>query len=110
MAAVDFYARGARISRSYLLVPRVLLLEIVLCAMVVQVGCLGPVTSREYKASDVPTEFLLGSEDQIEINVWKNPDLSRVTLIRPDGYVSMPIIGDVQAAGLTADALAAQIT
>jgi hypothetical protein len=36
----------------------------------------------------VPTEFLLGSEDQIEINVWKNPDLSRVTLIRPDGYVA----------------------
>ncbi|MDH4303387.1 MAG: polysaccharide biosynthesis/export family protein, partial [Nitrospira sp.] len=58
----------------------------------------------------MPTEFLLGSEDQIEINVWKNPDLSRITLIRPDGYVSMPIIGDVQAAGLTADALAAQIT
>lgn len=110
MAAVDFYARGARTSRPYLLVPRVLSIGIALCAMVAQFGCLGPVASREYKASDVPSEFLLGSEDQIEINVWKNPDLSRVTLIRPDGYVSMPIIGDVQAAGLTAEALAAQIT
>ena len=110
MAAVNFYVRGARTSRRYLLVPRVLSIGIALCAMVAQVGCLGPVTSRDYKASDVPSEFLLGSEDQIEINVWKNPDLSRVTLIRPDGYVSMPIIGDVQAAGLTAEALAAQLT
>jgi polysaccharide export outer membrane protein len=110
MAIVHYYARAGRIARLLLLVPRALPIGLVVCSMVAQVGCLGPVTSREYKASDVPTEFLLGSEDQIEINVWKNPDLSRVTLIRPDGYVSMPIIGDIQAAGLTADALAAQIT
>ena len=107
---MDYYARAGRTARSLLLMPRAFSIGLVVCSMVAQVGCLGPVTSREYKASDVPTEFLLGSEDQIEINVWKNPDLSRITLIRPDGYVSMPIIGDIQAAGLTADALAAQIT
>ena len=95
---------------AYLSKMRTLSIGLLLCSFTVQAGCLGPVTSREYKASDVPTEFLLGSEDLIEINVWKNPDLSRVTLIRPDGYVSMPIIGDIQAAGLTAEALAAQIT
>ena len=107
---VDNYERWPRMGTAYLSKMRTLSIGILLCAFTVQTGCLGPVTSREYKASDVPTEFLLGSEDLIEINVWKNPDLSRVTLIRPDGYVSMPIIGDIQAAGLTAEALAAQIT
>ena len=107
---MDNCARWTRVSRWYLPVMRASAIGLLLCSVLVQASCRGPVTSREYKASDVPTEFLLGSEDQIEINVWKNPDLSRVTLIRPDGYVSMPIIGDVQAAGLTAEALAAQIT
>ena len=107
---MDNYERWTGMGTAYLSKMRTLSIGILLCAFTVQTGCLGPVTSREYKASDVPTEFLLGSEDLIEINVWKNPDLSRVTLIRPDGYVSMPIIGDIQAAGLTAEALAAQIT
>ena len=107
---MDDYTPWTRIPGRNPLVSRTLSIGLVLCSIVAQVGCHGPVTSREYRASDVPTEFLLGSEDQIEINVWKNPDLSRITLIRPDGYVSMPIIGDVHAAGLTAEALAAQIT
>lgn len=54
-------------------------------------------------------EFLLGPEDVLEITVWKNQDLSRTTVIRPDGLISMPIIGDVQAAGLSANALAKRI-
>lgn len=64
------------------------------------------VEEREYEA---PAGFLLGPEDVLEITVWKNPDLSRITAIRPDGLISMPIIGDVQASGLTADALAHRI-
>lgn len=46
-------------------------------------------------------EYVLGSEDVIEVSVWKNQDLSRTVAIRPDGKVSLPLIGDVQAAGLT---------
>jgi polysaccharide export outer membrane protein len=70
-------------------------------------GCTSlEVQEREY---DVPVGFLLGPEDVLEITVWKNPDLSRTTAIRPDGLISMPIIGDVQASGLTADALAHRI-
>jgi polysaccharide export outer membrane protein len=64
------------------------------------------VQEREY---ETPAGFLLGPEDVLDITVWKNPDLSRVTAVRPDGLISMPIIGDVQAAGLTADALAHRI-
>ena len=57
----------------------------------------------------LPPAFLLGPEDELEITVWGNKDLTRVTAVRPDGLISMPIIGDVQAAGLTADALAQRI-
>jgi polysaccharide export outer membrane protein len=69
-------------------------------------GCTAVVQEREY---DAPGGFLMGPEDVLEVTVWKNPDLSRTTAIRPDGLISIPIIGDVQAAGLTADALAHRI-
>lgn len=47
--------------------------------------------------------------DQIQINVWKNDELSLSEPIRPDGKVSMPLIGDVMAVGLTPEELAANI-
>ena len=82
-----------------------LLLTVAFIAMAVT-GCAATVQEREYEA---PGGFLLGPEDLLEITVWKNADLSRVTPIRPDGLISMPIIGDVQASGLTADGLAHRI-
>jgi len=57
-----------------------------------------------------PTEgFLLGPEDVIEVVVWKNPDLSREVVIRPDGKISLPLVGDVPAKGRTAEQLAKDI-
>ena len=64
----------------------------------------------QQRTYETPAGFLLGAEDLLEITVWKNPDLSRVTAIRPDGLISMPIIGDLQAVDLTADALAHRIS
>lgn len=55
-------------------------------------------------------DYLLGPEDIIEVLVWKNPDISRVVTIRPDGKVSLPLIGDVKAAGLNTVNLAQEIT
>jgi polysaccharide export outer membrane protein len=49
--------------------------------------------------------YLIGPEDILEISVWKNADLSRVVIVRPDGRISLPLIGDVQAAGRTPDEL-----
>ena len=43
--------------------------------------------------------------DQIQINVWKNPELSLSEPIRPDGKISVPLVGDVMAAGLTPEVL-----
>jgi polysaccharide export outer membrane protein len=54
-------------------------------------------------------EFLLGPEDVLEIVVWRNQDLSRTVVVRPDGMISMPLIGDVHAAGSTTDQLASRI-
>lgn len=56
-----------------------------------------------------PADFLLGAEDVLIVTVWKNQDLSREVVIRPDGMISMPLIGDVPAAGLTANTLAKRI-
>ena len=42
--------------------------------------------------------------DQIKINVWKNPELSLSQPIRPDGKISMPLVGEVMAVGLTPEA------
>lgn len=56
-----------------------------------------------------PNAFLLGPEDLLVVTVWRNQDLSREVVIRPDGMISMPLIGDVKAAGLSADVLAKRI-
>lgn len=47
--------------------------------------------------------------DQLQINVWKNPELSLSEPIRPDGKISIPLIGDVMAVGKTPEQLAANI-
>jgi len=58
----------------------------------------------------VAEEYLIGPEDTVEVMVWKNPDLSRTVIVRPDGKISLPLIGDVQASGLTAIHLKDSIT
>jgi len=55
-------------------------------------------------------DFFLGPEDVLEVTVWKNADLSGEAIVRPDGYISMPLLGDILAADLTADELAERIT
>jgi polysaccharide export outer membrane protein len=46
------------------------------------------------------TEFRLSREDVVEVSVWKEGELSRTVPIRPDGKITLPLIGDVQAEGL----------
>jgi len=47
------------------------------------------------------SDYILGAEDVIEVSVWKSPELSTTVFIRPDGKISLPLIGDLQATGLT---------
>jgi polysaccharide export outer membrane protein len=53
--------------------------------------------------------YVIGASDVLTITVWKEPTLSGSLLVRPDGMVSVPLLGDVQASGLTPLQLADQI-
>jgi polysaccharide biosynthesis/export protein len=50
--------------------------------------------------------YIIGAEDVLDINVWKEPDMTRIVPVRPDGKISLPLINDVQAAGSTPQQLA----
>ena len=54
--------------------------------------------------------FRIGAEDILDVQVWKNAELSRVVPVRPDGKISLPLVNDIQAAGLTASELRVQVT
>lgn len=54
--------------------------------------------------------YIIGAEDVLDINVWKEPDVSRVVPVRPDGRISLPLINDVQAAGLSPQQLSGTLT
>jgi polysaccharide export outer membrane protein len=47
------------------------------------------------------TDYVIGPEDMLQVTVWKNESLSRALPVRPDGKISLPLLHDVQAAGLT---------
>ena len=54
--------------------------------------------------------YVIGGQDVLDISVWKEAELTRTVPVRPDGKISLPLLNDVQAAGLTPTQLAAQIT
>ncbi|MBI2185501.1 MAG: polysaccharide biosynthesis/export family protein [Acidobacteria bacterium] len=58
----------------------------------------------------VEEPFRIGPEDILDVQVWKNTDLSRVVPVRPDGMISLPLVNDIQASGLTPGELRQQIT
>ncbi|MDH5564445.1 MAG: polysaccharide biosynthesis/export family protein [Nitrospirota bacterium] len=64
----------------------------------------------EKKALIVTDDYIIGPEDVLEISVWRTPELSREVMVRPDGRVSLPLIGDVKAVGLTTSELRDDIT
>lgn len=60
----------------------------------------GPTLAEEYR---------IGVDDQVQVTVWGNEELSVSMPVRPDGRISMPLIGDVSAGGLTSEEMAQQI-
>jgi len=50
-------------------------------------------------------DFIVGAEDVIEVQVWDNKDLNQVVFVRPDGKTSLPLAGEIQAAGKTVQEL-----
>jgi polysaccharide biosynthesis/export protein len=49
----------------------------------------------------VASDYVIGPEDILQVSVWKNDSLSRIVPVRPDGKISLPLLHDIQASGLT---------
>lgn len=63
----------------------------------------------------IPTQsnsdsYVIGTEDVLSINVWKEPEITRTVPVRPDGKITLPLIGEIQAGGLTPRKLQDNIT
>ncbi len=89
---------------------------VVALALVALWGCVPPssqLTDAQAAAAAVATpdqdKYLLGPEDAIEISVWKEPDLTKQLVVRPDGKITYPLIGEVQASGHTVKQLQEEI-
>lgn len=66
-------------------------------------------TPTSKSATDDPN-YIIGAQDVLDISVWHEPDLTRTVPVRPDGKISLPLLNDVQAAGLTPTKLGDEIT
>ncbi|MDP2689201.1 MAG: polysaccharide biosynthesis/export family protein [Deltaproteobacteria bacterium] len=98
------------------------LLAAALFAAIVLMGCSAsrPVpddvaysNGREVKAQNMDPkspDYIIGTEDILEVSVWRNEELSKVVVVRPDGMISLPLIGDIRAAGKTPIELRDEIT
>jgi len=93
-----------------LICPLMVVFSLMMC------GCTPPVghlTEAQAAAAAVATPdqatYLLGPEDTLEISVWKEPDLTKQLVVRPDGKITYPLIGEVQAAGRTVKQLQEEI-
>jgi polysaccharide biosynthesis/export protein len=70
----------------------------------------GPAGGAVAKPATDDPNYIIGAQDVLDISVWKEPEVSRTVPVRPDGKISLPLLNDVQASGLTPAQLAAQIT
>jgi polysaccharide biosynthesis/export protein len=67
-------------------------------------------TTTAVSASQAGPEYVIGPEDALHIAVWREADLTASLPVRPDGKISLPLLDDVQASGLTPKQLADSIT
>lgn len=77
-----------------------------LCMLILVSGCSSKIIDSESNIAAVNTfafasvqTYLIGVDDVLQVNVWKNPDLSVTVPVRPDGKISVPLIGDILAGG-----------
>jgi polysaccharide export outer membrane protein len=82
--------------------------------LVLALGCapkLSSTVQAQAAASQVVEDkYQLGPDDVVEVSVWKEPDLTKQIVVRPDGKISYPLIGEVQAAGKTVKQLREEIS
>lgn len=84
------------------------------CAMVLGAlalgGCATPHSGAPVDAGTVPqSDYLIGPGDNLSIIVWRNPEVSQVVPVRPDGKITTPLVEDLPASGKTSTELARDI-
>jgi polysaccharide export outer membrane protein len=57
--------------------------------------------SAQAPVGQADSDYVIGADDTLRISVWKEPDLSETLPVRPDGKISMPLLNDIPAAGLS---------
>lgn len=89
-----------------------LALTVVAVGAAAAVGCGASVNNYDYSKEYDPRahEYVIGAGDELRINVWQNNDLSTEVLVRPDGTITMPLIGDIQVAGKTPTDVKGELT
>jgi polysaccharide biosynthesis/export protein len=87
-----------------------LMIQLVLVASLLAGCSSGKNTPMPTAGNGVVAEYRIGVGDDIEINVWRNPELSRSVQVRPDGKISLPLVGDIAAANLTTAQLSQSVT
>lgn len=87
------------------------LITIVLCLVIASCKSTGGAAPEKLEDSvtSTPQVYEIGVGDGLNISVWRNADLSVAVPVRPDGLISVPLIGDIQAAGRQPEQLAADI-
>lgn len=89
---------------------KTLVLVIVSSLFLAACGSVNTVTEQPVESSiGIVDEYLLGIGDAVQVNVWRNPDLSVAVTVRPDGKISVPLAGDVKVDGKSTQALSAEI-
>lgn len=68
-----------------------------------------PKTKAAAVAPSPSEEYSIGPDDLLAVNVWKEPEISRNVVVRPDGKISLPLVGDLRASGRTPVQLQADI-
>ena len=67
-------------------------------------------SANDAAAATSDPNYMIGAQDVLDINVWKEAELTRSVPVRPDGKISLPLLNDVQAAGLTPTQLSDELT
>lgn len=84
---------------------------LVLCLVTLALGCGSALPNHDYSKEVDPhnTEYVIGVADVLSIRIWKNPELNTDMAVRPDGTITMPLLGDVKASNLTPSQLRSEV-
>jgi polysaccharide export outer membrane protein len=64
-----------------------------------------PAAAAQQPSAAIPPDYVIGPDDQLSVVFWREKDMSGDVVVRPDGKISLPLLNDIQAAGLTPDQL-----